>query len=573
MASMMYFANSAGTANGSAPGRRTTEALMPLGVIGREELSHELEDRLAEAEQSGRPLALMWLSVLQSAPIPGHRPAQPSRSLLRHCAERIAARLREGDILGYMGEGDFAILVGSIHHPADAIGFARSLVEAFQRPFLEGTSPLYAEVDIGVAVHPNDGELPVRLLRSAQQAARQAASEMPRRRARLFFSSETLNSRQQRYEQITDGLQSALEREEFMLHYQPMLYLPGDEVAGVEALIRWQNDTIGKVPPDEFIPTAERSGAIVDIGKWVLAEACRQARAWQQGGMPVRVAVNLSARQLQEPDLTDYVSGVLEDTALDPALLELELTESVYAEPETAISVLKRLHDLGVRVAIDDFGTGYSSLSYLASFPRDTLKIDRSFISLTTESDEVAAVVGSVIVMAHALGVETVAEGVETVEHLDFLRHHKCDLSQGFLHSPPLPPSELEPWLRAHRQAHGTAPLGAITKLPERSDECEPPAEPSRGADRPIPSATHAPEPPSGHGNANGSDAGRDNAGGYNNGNGLAGPFSNANGHHPVVGPAPTRPARPASAHAPASDRDGADRSGALGALDAKQSA
>ena len=478
-AQMMYFANSAGaTADHAAAAQRSADALMPLGVIGREELSHELEDRLAEVQESNRPLALMWLSVLQSAGTPGHRPAQPSRSLLRHCAERIAARLREGDILGYMGEGDFAILVGSIHHPADAISFARSLVEAFQRPFLEGSSPLYAEVDIGVAVHPNDGELPVRLLRSAQQAARHAAREMPARRARLVFSSETLNSRQQRYVQITDGLQCALEREEFMLHYQPMLYLPGDEVAGVEALIRWQNESIGKVPPDEFIPTAERSGAIVDIGKWVLAEACRQARAWQRDGMPVRVAVNLSARQLQEPDLTDYVSGVLEDTALDPSLLELELTESVYAEPETAISVLKRLHNLGVRVAIDDFGTGYSSLSYLARFPRDTLKIDRSFISLTTHSDEVAAVVGSVIVMAHALGVETVAEGVETIEHLDFLRHHKCDLSQGYLHSPPLPPGELEPWLRAHREEHAGAPLAAISALPEQvPDGDQPPAD------------------------------------------------------------------------------------------------
>ena len=166
--------------------------------------------------------------------------------------------------------------------------------------------------------------------------------------------------------------------------------------------------------------------------------------------MPVRVAVNLSPRQLQEPDLTEYVSRVLQETGLHPELLELELTESMYAEPETAIAVLKRLHALGVRVSIDDFGTGFSSLSYLARFPRDTLKLDRSFIAQTTRDNDVAAVVGSVILMAHELGVQTVAEGVETEEHLDFLLEHDCDLSQGYLHSPPLPPDEAERWLRSH---------------------------------------------------------------------------------------------------------------------------
>jgi len=435
----------------SVPGPAQREApagtLMPLGIMGRQELTQELEERLSEAASRGRPLALMWLSVFEDA---AGKMQRPSRSLLRHCAERIAARLGEGDAIGHMGEGEFAVLVSSIHHPADAVGYARALLEAFQRPFLDGSAPLYAEVDLGVAVHPHDGDLPVRLLRSAQAAARKAAQEAPRRRARVAFSSETLHSQQQRFEQICSGLATALEREEFTLYYQPMLYVPGERVAGVEALIRWNSTQLGRVPPDEFIPTAERSGAIVEIGKWVLLEACRQARRWQLEGRPVRVAVNLSARQLQERDLTDYIAGVLEDTGLDPMWLELELTESVYAEPQTAIMVLKRLHELGVRVAIDDFGTGYSSLSYLARFPRDTLKIDRSFIAQTTHNEDVAAVVGSVIVMAHALGVETVAEGVETVEHLDFLRSHNCDLSQGYLHSPPLPPDQLEDWLRSH---------------------------------------------------------------------------------------------------------------------------
>jgi EAL domain-containing protein (putative c-di-GMP-specific phosphodiesterase class I) len=442
--------------------RRTAEVqgasqtLMPLGIIGREELTGELQDSLVEANDRGKPLALFWLAVGEADGERNHRP--PSSSLLRHCAERIAARLREGDVIGYMGGGEFAVLVNSIHHPAEAISYARSILEAFQRPFLDGRLPIYPEVDLGAAVHPFDGDQPVRLLRAAEQAARKASSEHRGGRARLVFSAETLNSQQRRYEQIAAGLQTALEREEFTLYYQPMLYVPGERVAGAEALIRWNSASLGRVPPDDFIPTAERTGAIVEIGKWVLAEACRQARSWQDSGLDVRVAVNLSARQLQERDLTDYVAGVLEATGLEPMRLELELTESVYAEPQTAITVLKRLHEIGVRVAIDDFGTGYSSLSYLARFPRDTLKIDRSFIAQTTHNEDVAAVVGSVIVMAHALGVETVAEGVETVEHLSFLRAHNCDLSQGYLHSPPLPPAEFERWLRSYHER----PLAAV---------------------------------------------------------------------------------------------------------------
>jgi len=484
-------------------GAGRSEALIPLGMMSREELSHELEDRLAEAAERQRAIALLWLTVVQSEGRSGHNRRVPTKSLLRHCAERIAARLGPGDVLAYMGEGDFAVLVGSIRQPGDAVNFARSLLEAFQRPFLDGTAPLYADVDVGVAVHPNDGELPVRLLHAAQQAAHRAAATLPQRRTRLAFSSDTLHSQQQRYEQICEGLSSALAREEFALHYQPMLYLPGDSVAAVEALIRWDSNELGRIPPDEFIPTAERSGEIVEIGKWVLMEACRQARTWERGGMPVRVAVNLSARQLQEPDLTTFVSGVLEDTGLDPALLELELTESMYAEPDTAIAVLKRLHELGVRVSIDDFGTGFSSLSYLACFPRDTLKIDRSFIAQTTHDNDVAAVVGSVIVMAHALGVETVAEGVETEEHLSFLMAHNCDLSQGYLHSPPLPATEIESWLRSHRSARSNGSL-----------------------------ASHADaHTPAANGNGNGNGAAIPNGNGNGHANGRHPTLSNGNGN------------------------------------------
>ncbi len=446
-------------ADGAAP-----EGPSIPGLLDQDELTRKLEELLRRIDEEQRMLALVYLSVFESDGRGGRR--WPSDSLLHHCAERIAARLTENDLLAHLGGSDFAVLVNSIQHPSDAVRFAREMLDAFRRPFLGPTTPQHARVTMGVAVHPSDGHLPGRLLQAARAAAERADDGLPERRRRLAFSSAKLNGEQRRQEQIRNGLSEALVRNEFVLHYQPILHLPGDEVAAVEALIRWEHNDLGRIPPDEFIPTAERSGEIVGIGKWVISEACRQAQTWEQDGMPVRVAVNLSPRQLQEPDLTDYVSRVLQETGLQPELLELELTESMYAEPETAIAVLKRLHMLGVRVSIDDFGTGFSSLSYLARFPRDTLKLDRSFIAQTTRDNDVAAVVGSVILMAHELGVQTVAEGVETEEHLDFLLEHDCDLSQGYLHSPPLPAEEAERWLRSH---------GAQ----ERLDEVEAPPEPA----------------------------------------------------------------------------------------------
>lgn len=475
------------------------------GLLDRDELSRRLEEAMQRVEEEERMLALVWLSVFEGDGNSGRR--WPNDSLLRHCAERIAARLTETDALAHLGGADFAVLVNSVEHPSDAVRFARDMLDAFRRPFLGGPATEQARVTMGVAVHPNDGHLPGRLLQAARAAAERAENGVPDRRRLLAFSSAKLNVEARRQEQIRTGLADALTHDEFILHYQPILHLPGDEVAAVEALIRWQHADLGRIPPDEFIPTAEHSGEIVAIGKWVIAEACKQARSWEQDGMPVRVAVNLSPRQLQEPDLTEYVSRVLRETGLHPELLELELTESMYAEPETAIAVLKRLHALGVKVSIDDFGTGFSSLSYLARFPRDTLKLDRSFIAQTTRDNDVAAVVGSVILMAHELGVQTVAEGVETEEHLDFLLEHDCDLSQGYLHSPPLPPEEAERWLRAH----GAQETVEVAGPPDPSDT--------------LVLATDAGPEPLANGNGNGRlDPAHVNGNGHRNGNG--------NGHH-----------------------------------------
>jgi EAL domain-containing protein (putative c-di-GMP-specific phosphodiesterase class I) len=227
-----------------------------------------------------------------------------------------------------------------------------------------------------------------------------------------------------------------------------VLDLHSGDVAAVEALIRWQHPQLGLLPPAEFIPVAESSGQIVAVGAWALEQACLQACVWRRVGISVRIAVNLSARQFSEPGLVDCVERVLQRSGLAPEMLELELTESMFADPESSTVILECLRGLGVRVAIDDFGTGFSSLSYLTRFPLDTIKIDRSFVEQATHDSHAATVVGFVIAMAHELDLKAVAEGVETEEQEHLLVTHGCDLLQGFLHSPPLPALECEHWMR-----------------------------------------------------------------------------------------------------------------------------
>jgi EAL domain-containing protein (putative c-di-GMP-specific phosphodiesterase class I) len=251
-----------------------------------------------------------------------------------------------------------------------------------------------------------------------------------------------------RHLELCEGLVQALEQDQLVLHYQPVMDLRSGDVAAVEALIRWQHPQHGLLPPLDFIPTAESTGQIVEVGEWALEEACRQARAWREGGLAVRMAVNLSARQFSAPDLVGCVARTLRETGVPPEMLELELTESMFADPVSSTAILMRLRQLGVRVAIDDFGTGYSSLSYVIQFPLNTIKIDRSFVAQAAHDSHAATVVGFVIAMAHELDLQVVAEGVEIEEQERLLVTHNCDLSQGFLHSPAMTAFDCERWMR-----------------------------------------------------------------------------------------------------------------------------
>jgi EAL domain-containing protein (putative c-di-GMP-specific phosphodiesterase class I) len=281
-----------------------------------------------------------------------------------------------------------------------------------------------------------------------------------------------------RHLELCEGLVQALEHEQLVLHYQPVMDLRSGDVAAVEALIRWQHPQHGLLPPLDFIPTAESTGQIVEVGEWALEQACRQAQAWRERGLPVRMAVNLSARQFTAPDLVGCVARTLRETGVPPEMLELELTESMFADPVTSTSILLRLRQLGVRVAIDDFGTGYSSLSYLMQFPLNTIKIDRSFVEQAIVDPHAATVVGFMVAMAHELKLQVVAEGVEREEQERLLVTHNCDLSQGFLHSPAMTAPECERWMRQRI----SRPLTSITGGGDPSEHL--PLAPRRRQDR-----------------------------------------------------------------------------------------
>jgi EAL domain-containing protein (putative c-di-GMP-specific phosphodiesterase class I) len=272
---------------------------------------------------------------------------------------------------------------------------------------------------------------------------------------KMFTSA--MNQQVEWHMEMTNALSRALDQGEFLVYYQPKVELNSGSMRGMEALLRWQRPGVGLVPPDEFIPLAEATGLIVPIGEWVLREACRQTKVWRESGQPdLRVAVNLSARQLQEPKLAQKVEAVLSETGLPVNGLELEITESaVMTNFESAEALLRRLREMGIKISLDDFGTGYSSLSYLRRLPINSVKIDKSFVEDLPNNPEAVAVATAIISMTHSLNLEVIAEGVETDEQLEFLRKNHCDLIQGYIFSRPLPADQFQSLLREERRLDG----------------------------------------------------------------------------------------------------------------------
>jgi diguanylate cyclase (GGDEF)-like protein len=418
---------------------------LPNRSLFNERLRHALH----QGTRYNRGIAVMFIDMDRFKVVNDSLGHGAGDRLLQDCAKRLTECLRESDTVARLGGDEFVVMVENFTAPKDAIAIAQKILTGLARPFFVDGQEFLMSASIGISTFPDDGKDAETLLKNADIAMYRAKDQG---RNNYQFYSAQMNKHTFERLAMESSLRRALERDEFLLHYQPKLDLRTGAIAGVEALIRWKHPDWGMVSPAQFIPLAEESGLIVQIGEWVLKTACDQSRAWREQGIPpMRVAVNLSARQFTQKTLVSDVAKTIAQSGLTPDCLELEITESlVMHNPEGAAETLHKLKAMGITLSIDDFGTGYSSLAYLKRFPIDCVKVDRSFIKdIPAEADDMAITKG-IIALGHSLRLKVVAEGVETKEQQDFLRSNDCDEMQGFLFSKPLPADEVTALLKSH---------------------------------------------------------------------------------------------------------------------------
>ena len=417
------------------------------GLANRQLFRQRLEDAAGRAGQRGRLVALMLLNLNGFKIINDNFGHSIGDALLKDVARRLVNVTRKVDTVARLGGDEFGVVMVDLDNVEAARGAAERIIETLSIPTtLEGCL-LKTGASIGVSFYPHDDTDLDELIRKADMALDEVKSGG---RGGYNLFKEVSNNQTRTARIIETDLRMALVREEFQLHYQPKLDIDGRRVVGAEALLRWQHPGRGMVSPGEFIPIAEASDVMVPLGEWVLRSACKQNKAWQDAGLPpLPVAVNISARQLQDADFVLTLRNILRETGLDPKWLELEITEGmVMDDTEQVIGKFHRIFDLGVEISIDDFGTGYSSLAYLKRFPVQRLKIDQSFVrDLTVEPDD-AAITEAVIKMGHSLNLKVIAEGVESMDQVEYLRSKGCDELQGFLFSRPLPADGFVTWFR-----------------------------------------------------------------------------------------------------------------------------
>ncbi|PKN12344.1 MAG: two-component system response regulator [Deltaproteobacteria bacterium HGW-Deltaproteobacteria-4] len=421
------------------------------GLANRALLFDRLAQSLHYAHRSRRLVAVLLVDLDRFKVINDSLGHDFGDQVLCAVAQRLLQNVREADTVARMGGDEFVVLLAEVADAEDVGLVARKILDNLSRPYQVGHREIIITASLGISLYPKDSDNGAMLIRNADIAMYRSKRDD---RSNFCFYAAEMNKHIQETMELEGELRHALERKEFCLHYQPKIDLLNGRIIGSEALVRWHHPQRGMVSPADFIPLAEETGLIVPLGAWVMKEACQQARVWQEMGLPaLGVAVNLSARQFRRGDLPQVVREILQETGLEPCLLELELTESmVMDDPAGAEETMRALKEMGVRLSLDDFGTGYSSLNYLRSFPVDSLKIDRSFINDVATDPSGASVVASIIDIAHNLGLTAVAEGVETLEQLKFLSGCDCNMFQGYLFSKPLPAGEFAALLRSGRQ-------------------------------------------------------------------------------------------------------------------------
>jgi diguanylate cyclase (GGDEF)-like protein len=406
------------------------------GLPNRILFNERLEADMRDARRRGRKLALLYIDLDNFKDVNDTLGHAAGDDLLQQVADRISGELRAGETVARIGGDEFALLQVDPEDAADAGALAERLIASLAQPFEAHGRPIFIGASIGITLFPNDAASLELLHRNADLAMYRAKSDG---RNRCHFFDGTLNEELHRRALLEQALREPALMSQLSVVYQPQIDLRSGNISGVEALLRWNHPIHGAIGPDEFIPVAERCGMILDIGTWVLREACRQAGAWRNAGLPrVTMSVNVSTLQFRVGNMPALVAGILAETGLPGNWLELEITETgIMQDMHVAAETLVALHNQGVGLAIDDFGTGYSSLSYLRRVPVDRIKIDRSFISDATASEDAAIVAATIVGLAHSLRLEVVAEGVETRAQAEFVRQTGCAFVQGYFYGEP----------------------------------------------------------------------------------------------------------------------------------------
>jgi diguanylate cyclase (GGDEF)-like protein len=411
------------------------------GLPNRHYFNQRLEDSIADAARETEHIGVLFIDLDNFKVVNDTLGHNVGDMLLKTVAGRIAGALRGSDCVCRIGGDEFAVILQDVPGHNEAAVVAGKILNELVQPVWIDNSEIYVGASIGIGLFPDDASDMNALLRCADVAMYYAKSR-GKNNFQLFQTD--MEGKALKRLALESAMRKALEKKEFVLHYQPQVDLASGKVLAVEALIRWQRPDLGVVGPADFIPVAEESGLIIPLGDWVLRTACRQAREWLDAGTPLRVAVNLSSRQFTDDKLVDNILAITREVGLPPDMLELELTESMLMDSkEASIKKMEDLKSAGFTLSVDDFGTGYSSMSYLKRFPIHVLKIDRSFVQELPHNKDDVAITKAIISMAHSLGLAIVAEGVETPEQMQFLRDNGCKLSQGFFFGQAVPAEKI----------------------------------------------------------------------------------------------------------------------------------